>query len=83
MRLLLKTMSYGLTHIVVATAVAYALTGDLLVAFSIGLIEPIVQTFVFAGHDWLWERENLPISKNMHKSHDHLYHQYIRTLQTN
>jgi uncharacterized membrane protein len=55
MRLLLKTASYGVVHIVVATAVAYALTGNLAVALSIGLIEPIVQTFVFSLHDWLWE----------------------------
>lgn len=60
MRLLLKTLSYGVTHIVVATAVAYALTGNLLVALGIGLIEPIVQTGVFAVHDWLWEREKKP-----------------------
>ena len=55
MRLFVKTLSYGLTHIVVATAVAYALTGDLMIALGIGLIEPIVQTFVFAIHDHIWE----------------------------
>lgn len=58
MRLLFKTLSYGAVHIVVATSVAYALTGDLLTSIGIGLIEPIMQTGVFALHDWLWEKDN-------------------------
>lgn len=55
MRLLTKTASYGLTHIVVATGVAYALTGNLAAALGIGLLEPIIQTGVFTVHEWLWE----------------------------
>lgn len=55
MRLALKTMSYGATHIVVATLVAYALTGNLMAAVGIGLIEPIIQTGVFTLHEMLWE----------------------------
>lgn len=54
-RLALKTLSYGILHLTVATGVAYALTGNLAIALSIGLIEPFVQTFVFAIHDWVWE----------------------------
>ncbi len=56
-RLALKTTSYGITHFFVATAVAYAITGNLAMAVGIGLIEPLVQTVVFAVHDWLWERK--------------------------
>jgi uncharacterized membrane protein len=56
MKLFLKTLSYGMTHIVVATTIAYILTGNLAAAVGIGLIEPVVQTGVFALHDWLWER---------------------------
>ena len=56
MRLLLKTLSYGVVHLTVATSVAYAITGDLLMAIGIGLIEPAIQTVVFAMHDHLWER---------------------------
>ena len=56
MRLFVKTASYGITHIIVATGIAYLLTGDWLVALGIGLIEPVVQTGVFAVHDYLWER---------------------------
>ena len=55
MRLAMKTASYGITHITVATAVAYALTGNLAAAIGIGLIEPIIQTGVFTVHEYLWE----------------------------
>jgi len=55
MRLLLKTTSYGITHIAVATAFAYALIGDLTAAIGIELIEPIIQTGVFSVHEHLWE----------------------------
>ncbi len=55
MRLALKTGSYGIVHIAVATSVAYALTGDLAIALGIGLLEPIVQTVVFAIHERIWE----------------------------
>ena len=57
MRLMLKTTTYGLMHLCIATAVAYAITGNLAMALSIGIIEPFVQTFAFAGHDWLWEKK--------------------------
>lgn len=57
MRLALKTTSYGITHIAVATGVAYAITGNLAMALGIGLIEPIVQTGIFAFHEYLWERD--------------------------
>lgn len=58
MRILSKTMTYACLHVAVATMVAYALTGNLGVALGIGLIEPIVQTFVFAAHEWIWEEKH-------------------------
>lgn len=58
MRLAAKTISYGMIHLCVATGVAYAITGNLAMAVGIGLIEPLVQTAVFALHDWLWERDS-------------------------
>lgn len=61
MRLAMKTVSYGITHVAVATAVAYVLTGNLAAAIGIGLIEPIIQTGVFTVHELLWEtRGKLP-----------------------
>lgn len=55
MRLLYKTISYGIVHVIVATMVAYAITGDWAMALGIGIVEPIVQTGVFALHDYFWE----------------------------
>ena len=57
MRLFLKSTTYCLTHITVATTIAYLLTSDFKAALSIGLLEPLVQSFVFALHDWLWEHD--------------------------
>ncbi len=52
----LKTASYAVMHLVVATLVAYALTLDWRKALAIGLVEPFVQTFAFALHDRYWRR---------------------------
>ncbi len=51
-----KTATYALMHLVVAIAVAYALTRNWEVALAIGLVEPIVQTFAFAIHERAWRR---------------------------
>lgn len=55
MRLAAKTVSYGCLHVIVATGVAFALTGNVAISLGIGLIEPLVQTMVFPLHEWLWE----------------------------
>lgn len=55
MKLAMKTASYGIVHVAVATTVAYLLTGDFALALGLGLIEPIVQTGVFAIHERIWE----------------------------
>lgn len=55
MRTLLKTLSYGVTHVTVATTLAYYLSGNWAIALSIGLLEPAVQTGVFYVHENLWE----------------------------
>jgi len=64
MRLAFKTASYGITHVIVATAVAYTLTQNLAAAIGIGLIEPFVQTGVYSLHEYLWERPKTPTSQN-------------------
>lgn len=75
MRLMLKTLSYALVHVVVATLVAYSLTGSWAVALGIGLIEPLVQTGVFALHDWLWESSTVP-ARVQHRTHCHYTHHH-------
>jgi uncharacterized membrane protein len=52
----LKTLTYALTHLVVAMAVAYALTGSWAAALAIGLIEPAVQTVAYLVHERAWTR---------------------------
>jgi len=51
-----KTASYYLVHISVAALVAYAVTGDLLMAFTLSLLEPSVQAVAFFFHEKAWER---------------------------
>jgi uncharacterized membrane protein len=52
----MKTATYAVMHLLVAIAVAYALTGSWGVALAIGLIEPAVQTVAFAIHERIWAR---------------------------
>ncbi len=58
-RRIAKTLTYCCMHITVATMVAYALSGDLAIALSIGLIEPFVQSFVFYFHETVWESRSV------------------------
>ena len=51
-----KTASYYVMHITVAAAVAYAVTGDALMALTLSLLEPTVQAFAFFLHEQLWSR---------------------------
>lgn len=51
-----KTASYYLVHITVAAAVAYGVTGDLFMAFTLSLLEPTVQAIAFFFHEKAWER---------------------------
>ncbi len=53
---MLKTITYGLMHLIVAVAVAFALTRNWHAALAIGLIEPFVQTIAYTVHEKLWSR---------------------------
>lgn len=52
----LKTVTYAMMHLTVAVAVAYALTGSWVLALSIGLLEPAVQTVCFYFHERGWKK---------------------------
>jgi len=52
----MKTTTYGVTHLLVAIAVVYGLTGSWQAALAVGLVEPVVQTVAFAVHERLWAR---------------------------
>lgn len=51
-----KTASYYVVHIVVAALVAYAVTGDLVAAITLSLLEPTIQAAVFFFHEKVWQR---------------------------
>ena len=53
---LMKTSTYAVMHMGVAIAVAYVLSGSWKIALSIGLIEPVVQTFCFFFHEKAWHK---------------------------
>lgn len=55
-RMAMKTGTYSAMHMVVAMAVAWAISGDWRVALGIGLIEPLVQTVAYAIHERIWAR---------------------------
>ncbi|QTD45545.1 DUF2061 domain-containing protein [Ottowia testudinis] len=59
-RMLQKTGTYYVMHVTVAAAVAYAVTGDLLMAFTLSLLEPTVQAVAFFVHEKLWARAASP-----------------------
>ena len=49
-----KTLSYYIMHISVAMIVAYMITGNLIMAATLSLIEPTVQAFAFFFHEKVW-----------------------------
>ena len=53
-RTLKKTLSYYIMHISVAMIVAYMITGNLIMAATLSLIEPTVQAFAFFFHEKVW-----------------------------
>jgi uncharacterized membrane protein len=63
MRTLAKTMSYAAMHLTVAVTIAYLISGSWVIALSIGLLEPAVQTVCFFFHEKLWDRVRIPRRK--------------------
>jgi uncharacterized membrane protein len=49
-----KTISFAITHFVVAFSVAWLLTGDLLVGGLVALVEPAVNTLAYHIHEKAW-----------------------------
>ncbi|WP_309093096.1 DUF2061 domain-containing protein [Phenylobacterium sp.] len=72
MRLAAKTASWSVTHMIVAIAVAYALTRDWRAALAVGLIEPIFQTIAFVLHERAWMKlapARVPASNGTPRAH--------------
>lgn len=53
---LLKTLSYLSIHLTVGFSVAYVLTGSLVLAGGIALIEPCINAVAFYFHEKAWKR---------------------------
>lgn len=51
-----KTITYCLMHFTVAITIAYILSGNWAIALSIGIIEPLVQTFCYNLHERGWNK---------------------------
>jgi uncharacterized membrane protein len=64
-RTLKKTFSYYIMHITVAMLVAYLVTGNLLIAATLSLLEPTVQAFAFFIHERIWERKNAEVKEDL------------------
>lgn len=58
LRTLVKTLSYYGMHLTVAAGVAFAVTGDLLLALTLSLLEPTVQMCFFFLHEKAWEHKS-------------------------
>jgi len=53
---LMKTITFAITHFIVAFSVAYLLTGDLLIGSLIAMIEPAINTVAYFFHEKIWAR---------------------------
>lgn len=51
-----KTTTFALMHFTVAFAVAYTLTGSIVVGGSVALVELAVNTLGFYFHEKIWQR---------------------------
>lgn len=49
-----KTLTYCMMHFTVAITIAYLISGNWKVALSIGIIEPLAQTFCYHFHERGW-----------------------------
>jgi uncharacterized membrane protein len=53
---LLKTITFAITHFVVAFTVAYLLTGSIAIASALALIEPLANTVAYFFHERAWAK---------------------------
>lgn len=51
-----KTLSFAVVHFAVGFGVTYALTGSVVIATGVALIEPAVNTVAFFFHERAWQR---------------------------
>lgn len=54
---MLKTISFATMHFCIAFAVAWLLTGDVLIGGTLALVEPAINSVAFYFHEKLWSRK--------------------------
>ncbi len=60
---MIKTASFAVMHFSVAFAVAYALTGDVVIGGAVALVEPAVNTVAYYFHEKVWARVQAPANR--------------------
>lgn len=56
MKTSVKTITFAITHFVVAFTVAYLITGSWVIGGIIALVEPAVNTVAYFIHERVWAR---------------------------
>lgn len=51
-----KTASFALVHFVVAFVLSWLLTGSLVIAGALALLEPLVNTVAYFFHELFWNK---------------------------
>jgi uncharacterized membrane protein len=60
-----KTLSYYVMHITVAMLVGYFVTGSILMALTLSLLEPTVQAVAFFFHEKVWNKKTNTQQQNV------------------
>ncbi|MGP9832645.1 DUF2061 domain-containing protein [Marinobacter sp. NSM] len=61
---LVKTITFAITHFVVAFSVAYLLTGDIMIGSLIAMVEPTINTVAYFFHEKIWARHQRNATAN-------------------
>ena len=67
----LKTITFAITHFIVAFSVAYLLTGDILIGSLIAMVEPAINTVAYFFHEKIWARYQRNASASRINLHQH------------
>lgn len=68
---LLKTITFAITHFIVAFSVAFLLTGDIIIGSLIAMVEPAINTVAYFFHEKIWARHQRNASAKHVNLHQH------------
>ena len=60
-----KTMTFTVMHFAIAFAVAYLMTGSLIVGGAVALVEPAINAVAFHCHEIVWRRREMRMSHSL------------------